>query len=179
MCLSSPHSNWCTVAGGYTSPLAFRTSTANLDRWLFSSARLDYFSRTGSFGWCLFLASFHSLNMFRAHFVLLLVFCGVYPLASSSRFSSVENWKRSLRGRGWLGASSSVGTVAVTSVLSGDDICRSVYGGRSKGSELTGNGRQSVHSHIPKQDGSPAIQTEPRQEREGELKPALIVMKRN
>ena len=34
-------------------------------------------------------------------------------------------------------------------------------GGRSKGSDVTGNGRQSVHSHIPKQDGLPPIQTEP------------------
>ena len=31
---------------------------------------------------------------------------------------------------------------------------------RSKGSDVTGNGRQLVHSHIPKQDGLPPIQSQ-------------------
>ena len=36
-------------------------------------------------------------------------------------------------------------------LLSSDDVCRSTNGGRSKGLDVTGKGRQSVHSHISKQ----------------------------
>ena len=79
-----------------------------------------------------------------------------------------------------MGAGGSVGTVAV---LSGGALLSSTTsgdgGGQSKGSDATGNGRQSVHSHIPKQDGLPPIQTEPRYKRERELEAALILMKRN
>ena len=51
-------------------------------------------SGTGSSGLCMFLACFQSSDTLSAHFVELRVFAGVYPFASSSKFSSLENWKR-------------------------------------------------------------------------------------
>ena len=39
-------------------------------------------------------------NIFKAHFVDLLVLAGVYPLDSSDSSSSLLNWKRSALGRG-------------------------------------------------------------------------------
>ena len=98
-------------------------------------------SGTGLSGQLRFLDFIHASKLFRAHLVLLVVFCGTRLLANCESSSSFANLKRFTAEVGLVRLVKRLGVATMGGVA-----------GRGKVESAAAPG-QSVHSHIPRQLG--------------------------